>query len=127
CEPRIHNAETVRHGDEHGGASETERRSRRAGGGNSDRDQANFRSSGLAPVAYQPLQHYRRQVTPTRNPSPSASATVESGRSRITSSSVSSIEATCDCATFATALTRLDASATIESTFARVFYASRVL
>src|SRR5580658_7219169 len=55
-------------------------------------DQTNFHNGPVPPVRGQPLEPYRRQATPTRNPSPSAIAAIDSGRSRMTSSSVSPIE-----------------------------------
>ncbi len=62
---------------------------------------------------------YRRQITPNRNPSPRASATAESGRSRTTSSSESPSEEACDRATPATTPSRSDASAATAPTLAR--------
>ena len=62
---------------------------------------------------------YRRQITPNRNPSPRASATAESGRSRTTSSSESPSEEACDRATPATTPSRSDASAAAAPTLAR--------
>jgi hypothetical protein len=64
------------------------------------------------------LEPYRRQIAPIRNPSPRAKATVDSGRSRTVSSTVSASEEACDCVALAAAPTRFDASATIESTVA---------
>src|SRR5690606_1371849 len=62
---------------------------------------------------------YRRQVTPIRKPRPTASATVASGRSRTTSSSVSPIETAASCAASATALPRSETSEMTPSTLAR--------
>src|SRR5258708_11087822 len=66
-----------------------------------------------------PACGYRRHVTPIRKPRPRARPTVASGRSAMTSSSVSSIEWAASWAASMTALPRSDASSIAESTLAR--------
>src|SRR5271166_4658847 len=122
----IENAVTIHHENERGGTEQTQCRRSRQTDGAADGDQTQFRSGGPPSIADDTLEHYRRHVTPIRNPSPSASATVDSGRSTMTSCKVSPIEAACDCAASATAPTRSEASAAMESTFARAFFRPRL-
>ena len=67
-------------------------------------------------------ERYRRQIRPTRNPNPRASAMADSGRSRTASSSESPSDAACDWAVLATTPSRSDASATMEPILARACF-----
>src|SRR5271165_5034312 len=122
----IENAVPIHHENERGGTEQTQCRRGRQTGGDADGNQTQFRSGGPASIADDTLEHHRRHVTPMRNPSPSASATVDSGRSTMTACKVSPIEEACNWAASATAPTRSEASAAIESTFARAFLRPRL-
>src|SRR5271166_6373275 len=119
----IENAVTIHHENERGGTELTKCRRSRQTDGAAEGDQTQFRSGGPPSIADDTLEHHRRHVTPIRNPSPSASATVDSGRSTMTSCKVSPIE---EAAVPAAALTRSEASAAMESTFARAFFRPRL-
>src|ERR1700722_12375502 len=91
-----------------------------------DRGGDQTRFSLCCPEANQPFGRYLRQITPARNPSPRASASVDSGRSWIASSSVSPSEDACDWAVLATTPSRSDASDTMEPMLARACFRPRL-
>src|SRR5208337_556504 len=115
-ETGVDQAISVKRDDKDCGAKETQRHRRCDDRRCGDRAEPQSAAGVLLPAIGDPFEHdrwhqyYRRQVTPIRKPSPNAKASVATGRSSITSASVSPTKDTASCAAFATAPARSDAS-----------------
>src|SRR5271165_3349836 len=130
-ETGVDKAVSVQRDDEICGAKKTQRHRRCDDRRCGDRAEPQSAAGVLLPAIGDPLEHdrwrqtYRRQVTPIRKPSPNARASMATGRSSITSASVSPTEDAASWAAFATAPARSEASDITESTFARAFLSPR--